>query len=133
MDVTSKLCVGMDFAFPVPNLMFLKLRVFPVTRTQHTGVETAFMGVLKSVEEEPYVARCWVMPGPCTTLCVTSGFTEMLGYAPSSVVGKGLHTFCTTPDILQVSNNYQLVKYWPEYLQICVQIFGHDPFKQKKL
>lgn len=61
-----------------------------VTKISQAGRD-AFMGVMRKIEEDPRVAKCYVTPQG-HVLSVSKAFTTMMGYTGDEVVGQPLDT-----------------------------------------
>ncbi|KAK9830511.1 hypothetical protein WJX72_012148 [[Myrmecia] bisecta] len=82
--------------------------VFPitlaVTKVQQANGETAFMGVIKKVEEDDSGGgSAWLMrmgADSSPVLCVNQGFSELLGYAPDDIITKQFTSIAANPAAL---------------------------------
>ncbi|KAK9807619.1 hypothetical protein WJX72_004477 [[Myrmecia] bisecta] len=82
--------------------------VFPimlaVTKVQQANGETAFMGVIKKVEEDDSGSgSAWLMrmsADSAPVLCVNQGFSELLGYAPADIITKQFTSIAANPAAL---------------------------------
>ncbi|KAG2422329.1 hypothetical protein HXX76_016114 [Chlamydomonas incerta] len=77
--------------------------VFPikimVTKSQGSGADATFMGLLKEVEADPNVIKAWLMPNG-VTLCADQSFTDYAGWAPNDLIGKPFSKIAADPEAM---------------------------------
>ncbi|PNW87648.1 hypothetical protein CHLRE_02g142166v5 [Chlamydomonas reinhardtii] len=77
--------------------------VFPikimVTKSQGSGADATFMGLLKEVEADPNTIKAWLMPNG-VTLCADQSFTDYAGWAPNDLIGKPFSNIAADPEAM---------------------------------
>lgn len=75
---------------------------FPITifvnKVNQAGSE-GFLGVIKAIPEETGIGRVWLTPAG-NVLCVSRGFTDLLGYRPEQVTGRYLGAYSLDAETL---------------------------------